>query len=116
TLVGRYKGRVSYWDVVNEAIDDSGNLRNTIWLQVIGPDYIDMAFRWAHEADPAAKLLYNDYSAEGLGRKSDAVYTLVRSLLQEGVPIQGVGLQSHFTLSSPPKIDDISANMSRLAA
>jgi endo-1,4-beta-xylanase len=116
TLIGRYKDRVGYWDVVNEAIDDSGNLRNTIWLQVIGPDYIEMAFRWAHEADPNAKLIYNDYGTEGLGRKSDAVYALVRGLLQKGVPLQGVGLQGHFILSSPPKLEDVSANLSRLAA
>ncbi len=116
TMVGHYKDRVSYWDVVNEAIDDSGNLRNTIWLQVIGPDYIDMAFRWAHEADPSAKLLYNDYAAEGLGRKSDAVYTLVRNLIQNGVPIRGVGLQGHLDLSAPPRVEDITANLARLAA
>jgi endo-1,4-beta-xylanase len=116
TVVSRYRNRVSYWDVVNEAIDDSGNLRNTIWLQIIGPEYIDMAFRWAQEADPNAKLLYNDYSIEGLGRKSDAVYTLVRNLLQNGVPIRGLGLQGHFNLSSPPRIEDISANLARFAA
>src|SRR5262252_4880804 len=81
TVVGRYKGRVVWWDVVNEAMSDQGSgLRDTIWLRVIGPDYIEMAFRWAHEADPAAKLLYNDYFAEGLGVKSDAVFTLVRNL------------------------------------
>jgi endo-1,4-beta-xylanase len=116
TVVGRYKGRVSYWDVVNEAIDDSGNLRNTIWLQMIGPEYIEMAFQWAHEADPNAKLIYNDYGTEGLGRKSDAVYALVRGLVQKGVPVQGVGLQGHFTLSSSPRLEDVSANLARLAA
>jgi endo-1,4-beta-xylanase len=116
SVVGRYKGRVAYWDVVNEAIDDQGNLRNTIWLQVIGPDYIEMAFRWAHEADPDAKLFYNDYSAEALGTKSNAVYSLVQNLVQRGAPIHGVGFQGHFILSSPPRVQDISTNMARLAA
>src|SRR5690606_5078017 len=71
TVVGRYRGRIVAWDVVNEAIADNGQLRNTIWLQTIGPEYIEMAFEFAHEADPQALLFYNDYNAEGSGTKSD---------------------------------------------
>lgn len=117
TVVGRYKGRVVWWDVVNEAMNDQGTgLRDTIWLRGIGPDYIEMAFRWAHEADPAAKLLYNDYSAEGLNAKSNAVYAMVQDLQKEGVPIHGVGLQSHFSLTNPPRVDDIASNVARIGA
>jgi endo-1,4-beta-xylanase len=116
TVVGRYRGRVAVWDVVNEAMADSGSLRDTIWLRGIGPDYIDLAFRWAHEADPQARLFYNDYGGEGLGRKSDAIYGLVRNLRTRGVPIHGVGLQMHIRLESSPALRDVAANMNRLAA
>ncbi len=115
TLVGRYKGRIQYWDVVNEAIDWDGSMRDTLWLQNLGPDYIDKAFEWAHEADPDAKLYYNDYGAEGLGDKSDAVYELVKSMVERGVPIDGVGLQGHFTLDNAPDAADVAANIQRLA-
>ena len=98
TVVGRYKGRIVAWDVVNEAIDDgTGELRDTFWLQTIGPDYIALAFQFAHAADPDAKLYYNDYNAEDDGPKSDAVYELVKQLKADGVPIDGVGWQMHLT-------------------
>ena len=116
TVVGHYRGRVVAWDVVNEAVADDGSLRDTIWLRGIGPQYIDMAFRWAHEADPDALLFYNDYGGEGRGRKSDAIYALVKDLLQRGVPIHGVGLQMHVALGWHPKPQDVAANMERLAA
>src|SRR5262249_49288922 len=97
TLVGRYRGRVWAWDVVNEAVDDStGGLRtNSFWYQKIGPDYIRLAFEFAHEADPEARLYYNDYSIEGLNAKSNGVFDLVSSLESQGVPIDGVGWQMH---------------------
>ncbi|MGQ9632237.1 MAG: endo-1,4-beta-xylanase [bacterium] len=116
TVVGRYRGRVYAWDVVNEAIADDGSMRDTIWLRGIGPEYIDMAFRWAHEADPSALLFYNDYGGEGLGRKSDAIYALVRELLLRGVPIHGVGLQMHVSLDWHPNPQDVAANINRLAS
>jgi endo-1,4-beta-xylanase len=116
TVVGHYRGRVAAWDVVNEAIADDGSLRDTIWLRGIGPEYVDLAFRWAHEADPDALLFYNDYAAEGLGPKSDAVYALVQGLLQRGVPIDGVGLQMHVSLRWPPDPEAVAANMARLGA
>jgi endo-1,4-beta-xylanase len=96
TFVGRYRGIVWAWDVVNEAVDDSGNLRtSSFWYQKIGPEYIKMAFDFAREADPNARLYYNDYSIEGLSAKSDAVYNLVRDLKNQGAPIDGVGWQMH---------------------
>lgn len=116
TVVTRYRGRIPIWDVVNEAIDENGNLRNTIYLQTIGPDYIDLAFRFAREADPNVKLYYNDYGTEGSGAKSDAVYNLVRGLIQRGVPINGVGLQMHLGLAWSPSAQDVTNNMARLAA
>src|SRR5262249_24476989 len=85
------------WDVVNEAVsDNNGQLRtDSFWHQKIGPEYIAMAFQFAHEADPDAKLYYNDYSAEGSGAKSDAVFNLVSGLVNQGAPINGVGWQMH---------------------
>ena len=97
TLVGRYRGRVWAWDVVNEAIDDSnGGLRtNSFWYQRIGPEYIKLAFEFARQADPDAKLYYHDYSIEGLNTKSNGVLNLVSDLKSQGVPIDGVGWQMH---------------------
>jgi endo-1,4-beta-xylanase len=116
TEVTRYRGQVNIWDVVNEAVGDDGTLRDSIWLRGIGPRYIDMAFQWAHEANPQARLFYNDYGGEGLGRKSDEIYSLVKGLLQRGVPIDGVGLQMHISLDSYPDPQDVLVNMQRLAA
>ena len=97
--MGHYKGRIAYWDVVNEAVADNGSgLRDTPWRQFIGDDYIDLAFQFAHEADPDALLFYNDYGAEDMGRKSDAVYAMVKDMLDRGIPINGVGLQAHSTV------------------
>jgi endo-1,4-beta-xylanase len=114
SLVKRYRGRVRVWDVVNEAIENDGKLRETLWLKTIGPKYIEMAFRWAHEADPQAYLFYNDYGGEELGKKSDAIYALVKNLQQRGVPIHGVGLQMHKTIKRPPNPAQIAANIQRL--
>ncbi len=114
SVVGHYKGRIAAWDVVNEAVADNGTMRSTIWMDVIGPEYIAMAFQWAHEADPDASLFYNDYSAEGMGNKSNAVYELVSDLRDEGVPIHGVGLQMHLTHDTSLRASDVSANIARL--
>lgn len=115
TVVGHFRGKVDAWDVVNEALGRRGErLRDTIWLKTIGPEYIAMAFRWAHEADPDARLFYNDYEAEGLNPKSDAVYRLVRDLKRQGVPIHGVGLQMHVRAIDAPSLSDVAANIRRL--
>ena len=116
TVVAHYKGRIMDWDVVNEAVGDDAQLRNDIWLQGIGPEYIEDAFRWAHDADPSAKLFYNDYNGEGSGRKSDAIYALVKDLKARGVPIDGVGLQMHVGVDYPPNQAAIRANIARLGA
>jgi endo-1,4-beta-xylanase len=79
TVVGRYKGRINGWDVVNEALNDDGTLRQSPWMRIIGPDYIAKAFEFAHEADPAAQLYYNDYNLD-IPAKRDGVIRLVRSL------------------------------------
>ena len=116
TLVGRYAGRVQAWDVVNEAIADGGRLRDTYFLAACGPGHVAAAFRRAHAADRGARLYYNDYGAEGAGRKADAVYALVGRLLDDGVPIHGVGLEMHLRATHPPKPDAIVANVARLTA
>jgi endo-1,4-beta-xylanase len=116
TTVGRYRGRIAAWDVVNEAIADSGSgLRDTVYLRKLGAGYIAEAFRLARAADPDALLIYNDYGGEGLNRKSDDVYNLVRDLLAQGVPIGGVGLQMHLDAASRPATADIARNIRRLA-
>jgi endo-1,4-beta-xylanase len=96
--VGHFKGRIWAWDVVNEAFNDDGTLRDTIWLRNLGPGYIADAFRWAHQADPNAKLFLNDYNNEGLNAKSDAYYALVKQLKAERVPVQGYGMQGHLAV------------------
>ncbi len=116
TVVSHYRGQVNIWDVVNEAVTGDGKMRDTIWYHDIGPDYLDWAFRWAHEANPQAHLFYNDYGAEGLNPKSDAIYTLVKGMLQRGIPIYGVGLQMHTSILNAPVEQDVIANMQRLSA
>lgn len=114
--VGRYRGRIVAWDVVNEAIaENGGGLRDTVYLRKLGPGYIADAFRWAREADPEALLVYNDYGGEGLNRKSDDVFGLVRDLVRDGVPIGGVGLQMHLDAASLPPTADVARNLRRLA-
>lgn len=99
------------WDVVNEALDDSGRLRNTKWLQIIGPDYIEKAFEYAHEADPNAKLFINDYNIENNGAKTQAMYDLVKRLKEKGVPIDGIGMQMHININS--NVESIKASIER---
>jgi endo-1,4-beta-xylanase len=89
TVVGRYKGRVKGWDVVNEAIMEDGSLRNTKFLQIVGEDYIKLAFQFAHEADPDAELYYNDYN-EWYPGKRDAVVKMVNDLKAEGIRVDGL--------------------------
>jgi endo-1,4-beta-xylanase len=111
-----YRGRIDAWDVVNEAIADDGTgLRNTVFRQRLGDGYIADAFRLARQADPQARLFYNDYGGEGLNAKSDRIYELVRDLRAAGVPIDGVGLQMHISATNRPTDAAIAANMRRLA-
>jgi len=115
TVVGRYRGRILAWDVVNEAVNDDGTLVDSFWRRKVGREVIALAFQWAHEADPEALLFYNDNGGEGLNAKSQAVYALAQGLLQAGVPLDGVGLQVHTALGSAPTRQDLLANLQRLA-
>lgn len=102
TVVGRYKGKIHAWDVVNEALSDSSEelLRNSLWLQIIGPDFIAKAFQYAHEADPKAILRYNDYGLEN-PKKRRKLIALIRSLQEQGVPVMAIGSQTHINVASP---------------
>ncbi len=93
-----FRGKIYQWDVVNEVVDDSGNLRNTIWLQQLGEGYIADAFRWARQGDPHAKLYLNDYNLEFRSPKVDRYLTLVRDLKAARVPVDGIGAQGHFDI------------------
>ena len=100
TVVGRYKGRIQGWDVVNEALNEDGTMRNTPWRRIIGDDYIEKAFQYAHEADPQAQLHYNDYSLENEPKRKGAL-ALIKKLQGEGIPITAIGLQDHVKLDWP---------------
>jgi endo-1,4-beta-xylanase len=121
-VMKHYAGQVFAWDVVNEALDENGNVRDSLWynqpgtgLSEKGTAFIEQAFRWAHKADPHALLFYNEAEGEGLNRKSDAIYAMVKDFKRRDVPIDGVGLQMHIpTLDAD--IPAISANIARLTA
>ncbi len=115
TVVGRYKGRIHGWDVVNEAIEDNGELRNSKWLKIIGDDYMDKAFEYAREADPNTELYYNDYNMWHKG-KVKKVIELVKSLQSKNIKIDGIGLQGHWGLNYPSneEIDYAFAEYSKL--
>ncbi len=100
TVVGRYKGKVKGWDVVNEAVNEDGSLRKTKWLEIIGPDYVQKAFEFAHEADPQAELYYNDYNIE-LREKCAGVVTIIKALKDSGVKVDAIGIQGHWNLDKP---------------
>lgn len=117
SVAGRYAGRIYQWDVVNEAIEQYGGvwqLRDSPWLRVIGEDYIEHAFRIAHEVDPNALLFYNDYSTTDPGKR-DRIYQLAKDLLEKGVPIHGIGMQGHWSLYGPPA-DQIRAAIEKFAS
>lgn len=115
TVVGRYKGKIHGWDVVNEAMDENGDLRNSPWRKIIGDDYIVKAFEFAHEADPQAELYYNDFSLENEGKRAGAV-DLIKKLQAHGVKITGIGLQGHYGLDRPalPDVDQTIATFEQL--
>jgi endo-1,4-beta-xylanase len=100
TVVGRYKGRIHGWDVVNEAIDEDGSMRKSPWQAGIGDDYVARAFEFAHEADPGAELYYNDYNLEKPAKRA-GVLKLVKDLQARGLRIDGIGDQAHWRLETP---------------
>jgi endo-1,4-beta-xylanase len=105
-VVTRYKGKIYAWDVVNEAIDDDSTkfLRNSLWYKICGEDFIAKAFEYAHEADPDAILFYNDYNTER-PEKRERVYKLLKKLVEAKVPINGVGIQAHWSIDEPSQKD-----------
>jgi endo-1,4-beta-xylanase len=121
-VMKHYEGQVFAWDVVNEALDENGNPRDSLWynqpgvgLSEKGTAYIERAFRWAHLADAHALLFYNEAEGEGMNRKSDAIYAMVKDFKRRGVPIDGVGLQMHVPALNAD-IAGITANIARLTA
>ena len=102
TVVKRYKGKIYAWDVVNEAVDDDPKnlLRNSKWQQILGDEFIVKAFEYAHEADPDAKLYYNDYNTERPDKREN-IYKLLKNLIDKKVPIDGIGFQAHWSIYEP---------------
>jgi endo-1,4-beta-xylanase len=113
-VVGRYKGRINGWDVVNEALNEDGTLRQSKWMQIIGEDYIAKAFQYAHEADPKAELYYNEYNLEKPEKRRGAI-ELIKKLKAQGIPVKAVGLQGHYRLEWPT-LGDLDATITEIAA
>ncbi len=125
TVMGRYKGIVFAWDVVNEAFNDNGSMRHTVWYDKPGigfagqgAKYIEQALTWARKADPRAELFYNDYDADTVCPKSDAIYAMAKEFKRRKAPLDGVGFQMHVDLSfdRPESLESFRANLSRFAA
>ncbi|MGD2036092.1 MAG: endo-1,4-beta-xylanase [Bacteroidales bacterium] len=114
TVMGRYKGRIHGWDVVNEAVTKDGSFRKSKWLEIIGEDYVQRAFEFAREADPEAELYYNEYDYE-FGPKTEGVIRLIRDLQSNGVRVDGVGIQGHWFLDYP-KMDLLEAYVRDLSS
>ncbi|MBE2999423.1 endo-1,4-beta-xylanase [Nocardiopsis sp. HNM0947] len=111
-LLGRYQGRMESWDVINEPFEDDGpELRENLWLEVFGEDYIADALWTANAVDPEAKLYINEFNVEGGGDKSDALYELASDLVERDVPLHGIGFQSHFVHGQVP--EDLVEQMER---
>lgn len=125
TVMGHYAGQVYAWDVVNEAFNDDGTMRDTIWYDQpgigfarMGTKYIEQVLTWAHAADSNAKLFYNDYNAEPLDAKSDAIYAMAQDFKTRGVPLDGIGFQLHIdlTFDNPATLASLTGNLQRFAA
>lgn len=113
TVVGHYRGRVRGWDVVNEALNDDGSLRKSPWLNIIGEDYIELAFQFAHEACPDVELYYNDYNLTTPAKRQGAV-RIVQRLQSLGIPIHAVGEQAHYDIHDP-SIAEVEATIETFA-
>ena len=114
TVMGRYRGRVHGWDVVNEALEEDGSLRKSPWLQIIGEDYVAKAFEFAHRADPQAELYYNDFNLAKAAKRAAAL-RLVKQLRDQGLRVDGIGEQGHW-LVSWPSLDDIDGMLGEIGA
>lgn len=123
TVMAHYASKVYAWDVVNEAFEYDGTMRHAIWYDQpgigagAGTKYIELALRWAREADPDAKLFYNDYDTEEMNKKSDAIYAMAKDFKARGVPLDGVGFQAHVSLSfdDPAMLESFAKNLDRFA-
>jgi endo-1,4-beta-xylanase len=125
TVVGRYRGKVYAWDVVNEPFNDDGSMRNSVWYNGPGIGFagkgtklIEQALVWAHAADPQAKLFVNEYGAEMLNRKSNALYAMAKDFVKRGIPLNGIGFQLHVgnSFDSFDALSSFRANIKRFAA
>ena len=116
TVMRHFGDDVGEWDVVNEPLDENGNLQNNVWRRFIGPDYVEQALRAARAANPHAKLFINEYAVEGPSAKQEGLVRLVRDLKSRNVPLDGVGLQYHTNLIGPWDEQAIATTMRRLAA
>lgn len=114
TVVGRYQGRVQGWDVVNEALNEDGSLRDTPWRKILGDDYIATTFALVHQADPKAKLYYNDYNLYKPEKRA-GVLRIIQQLQQQQVPIHAIGEQAHYGLDSP-KLQEVEDSINAFAA
>ena len=123
SVLRHYASKVYAWDVVNEAFKDDGTMRDTLWHNQPGigagkgTQYIEQALRWAHQADPKAKLFYNDFDAEVINKKSDAIYAMAKDFKNRGVPLDGIGFQTHVSLpfDNPTTLESYAANLERFA-
>jgi len=124
-VMRHYSGKVYAWDVVNEAFNDDGAMRSTVWYDQpgigfngMGTKYVEQAFVWARTADPNAKLFYNDYDTEAINPKSDAIYAMAQGFKVRGVPLDGIGFQLHLDLKfdTPAMLASFTANLQRFAA
>jgi endo-1,4-beta-xylanase len=124
TVMGHYAGKVYAWDVINEAFNDDGTMRDTIWYDQpgigfggLGTQYIEQALDWARMSDPNAQLFYNDYNAEPINAKSDAIFAMAQDFKTRGVPLDGIGFQLHIDLSydTPAFLASFAHNLQRFA-
>lgn len=113
-VVGRYKGRIHGWDVVNEALNEDGTMRQSPWMKIIGEDYVARAFEYAQEADPKAELYYNDYSLENEPKRKGAV-ELVKKLRAQGLKVTAIGTQHHNKMDWP-SVEQIDATLTAFKA
>jgi len=125
SVLTHYAGKVCAWDVVNEAFNSDGTMRHTIWYDRpgisgsagAGTSYIEQALKWARQADPNAKSFYNDYDAEEINQKSDAIYAMAADFKKRGVPLDGIGFQTHKSLKfdDPARLESFARNLERFA-
>ncbi len=113
TIMSRYRGKIQSWDVVNEAINDDGSLRDSKWKQIIGDDYLEYAFTYAREADPGAQLIYNDFSLASRAKR-EGTLKMVKHLQSKGVRVDAIGMQGHYDMTYP-RLKELEASIEAFA-